>query len=70
MPKSLTTRLETDAKLIRALMLLRVTLWDWHGGTARLRDGSVTQLNSRLEVEALDAALKVLGIDEAGPPLP
>lgn len=67
MPNSLVSRLETDAKLIRMLLLVRASLWTSHGAVARLPGGEVARLNHRLEVEAIDAALKVLCIDPPAP---
>ena len=69
MPNSLVARLETDAKLIRMLLLVRASLWTSHGAVARLTDGEVAKLNHRMEVDAIDAALKLLCIDPP-PPLP
>lgn len=63
MPNSLVTRLETDAKLIRMLLLVRASLWSSHGAVAKLAGGEIARLNHRMEVEAIDAALKVLCID-------
>jgi len=63
MPKSLVSRLETDAKLIRVLLLVRTSLWDTHGAAAKLRDGTLTKLDSTLEVAAIDASLKALGVE-------
>jgi len=69
MPNSLVSRLETDAKLIRMLLLVRASLWTSHGAVARLASGEIARLNHRVEVDAIDAALKLLGIDPP-PPLP
>lgn len=66
MPNSLVARLETDAKLIRMLLLVRASLWASHGAVAKLAGGDIAKLNHRMEVEAIDAALKVLCIDPPG----
>ena len=70
MPDSLVTRLETDAKLIRMLLLVRTSLWATHGAVAKLVGGDVLKLDHKLEVEAIDAALKVLCVDPPEGSLP
>lgn len=63
MPNSLVSRLETDAKLIRMLLLVRASLFNSHGAMAKLAGGDIARLDHRMEVEAIDAALKLLCID-------
>ncbi|WP_298932380.1 hypothetical protein [uncultured Ramlibacter sp.] len=67
MPDSLITRLETDAKIIRVLLLVRASLWTTHGGHCKLAGDAVVTLDNRLEVGAIDSALKALGIDGQEP---
>ncbi len=64
MPNSLVTRLETDAKLIRMLLLVRASLWTSHGAVAKLAGG---------EADATllaGAGLDRLGRSEIGHPIP
>jgi hypothetical protein len=67
MPNSLVSRLETDAKVIRVLLLVRASLWATHGGVCKLAGNAVVTLDNRLEVGAIDSALKALGIDGQDP---
>ncbi|MEO7640014.1 MAG: hypothetical protein ABI919_00950 [Ramlibacter sp.] len=69
MSSSLVSRLETDAKLVRTLLLVRASLWTSHGAVARMPAGEISQLNHRMEVDAIDAALKSLCV-EPPPGLP
>ena len=69
MPDSQVFRLETDAKLIRMLLLVRASLWGSHGAVAKLASGEIAKLDHRMEVEAIDAALALLSI-EPPPGLP
>jgi len=67
MRNSLVSRLETDAKLIRVLLLVRASLWNTHGACCKLTGNEVITLDNRPEVGAIDSALKVLGIDGQEP---
>jgi len=67
MPNSLVARLETDAKIIRVLLLVRASLWASHGGQCRLAGNELVTLDHRPEVGAIDAALKALGVEPQEP---
>ena len=70
MPNSLVSRLETDAKIIRVLLLVRASLWTLHGADAKLSGGAMVHVNNSFEVDAIDAALKALCVDPLPPALP
>jgi len=63
MPHRTVALLDADAKLIRLMLQLRVALWTSHGARAILAGGDAVVLDHSLEVEAIDAALRLLGIE-------
>ena len=72
--RSLVTHLERDAKLIRVLLLLRSSLDRIQGAEVRL-PGTTQRLilDNVQERRAIDASLRLLGIDPdepGGPPAP
>lgn len=66
---SLITHLERDAKLIRVLLLLRASLDRLQGAEVRLPGTTRRFLLDNLhERRAIDASLRMLGVDPDEPP--